>query len=388
MSERVPLQGLPLLVYKLRTEGLSWLTRRVQDEIRMPRTALGQQLFRAARVLAAAHGRRRGVGTGPPDTLYAFYDLGVAPVSYDFLWFLVAAEVARLRSGFASIHVVIVPGPHGGLRRERADLEQTINAEARRARIDSMLLPACSLLPSVSGTTLASGREEAASLVAMADEAVFPARYEPTLPSYPGPKDSLEAAREQQAEIGLLRATASNLQAVRTWLTAHRCTGQVVAITLRGYGYTPERNSNIQAWAAFARGLDARFSPVIVPDTAQVFAGIPDEFTGLPIFPEAAVAVGLRMALYEHAFLNLGVNNGPMGLCWLNRRTRYLTFKMLSDAAQQTRADYMEFLGFELGKSLPFATPRQRWIWEDDTLEVIEREFAKMVASIDDDLAA
>jgi hypothetical protein len=116
-----------------------------------------------------------------------------------------------------------------------------------------------------------------------------------------------------------------------------------------------------------------------VPDTAQVFGGIPGEFAGLPIFTEAAVAVGLRMALYERAYLNLGVNNGPMGLCWLNQQTRYITFKILSEAAAQTTADYMQFLGFEIGRSLPFATPWQRWVWEEDTLEVIERAVGEMM---------
>lgn len=386
MSDRVPLRGLPLLLYKLRTGGPSWLSQRLRDEIRMPRTAAGQRVFRAARAFrrGTTGSQLRGISAQRGDALYAFYDLGVAPVSYDFLWFLVAAELARLRARLASIHIVIVPGPHGGFRRERADLEQVIDPEARRARIESMLLPACTLLPSVAGATLASNRDEVGNLVAMAGEAVFPTRYEPALPSYPGPRDALTVAREHHAEIGVLRATAANLEAVDAWLKAHRCTGQLVVITLRGYGYTPERNSNVQAWAEFARRLDARFSPIIVPDTAQVFAGIPDEFAGLPVFSEAAVVVGLRMALYERAYLNLGVNNGPMGLCWLNARTRYLTFKMLSDAAQQTSADYMEFLGFELGKSLPFATPWQRWIWEDDTLEAIERAFAEMVARLDD----
>ena len=91
------------------------------------------------------------------------------------------------------------------------------------------------------------------------------------------------------------------------------------------------------------------------------------------------MALGLRMALYERAYLNLGVNNGPMGLCWLNDQTRYITFKMLCPAAPHTTAEYMEFLGFKIGESLPFATPGQQWVWQDDDLEVIESAFAAML---------
>jgi hypothetical protein len=386
VSAKVPLSGLPLLLHKLRDGGLLWLAARVRDEVGMPRTAAGQAVFRTVRGIGRNLGRsrRRIVANAPADILYAFYDLGVAPVTYDFLWFLAGAELERERRGLASIHAVIVPGPHHGLRKENGEVEKLIDPATRRARIGTVLVPACALLPSVSGVTVASSRAEAGLLAGLAGGAVFPARYEPVVPSYPGPKEALRLAREEGRQVAVLRATATDLQAVDGWLAAHGCRGQVITITLRGYDYVPARNSNVAAWAAFARRLDpVRFSVVIVPDTAQTFDGVPAEFAGLPVFPEAAVAVGLRMALYERAYLNLGVNNGPMGLCWLNQRTRYITFKILSEAAAQTTPEYMEFLGFEIGQSLPFATPCQRWVWEEDTLEIIESAVVEMMPRLE-----
>ena len=64
--------------------------------------------------------------------------------------------------------------------------------------------------------------------------------------------------------------------------------------------------------------------------------------------PEAAWSVGLRMALYQRAFLNLGVNTGPMGLCWLNETTRYATCKMATPGVPQTTPESFRHLGFEL----------------------------------------
>jgi hypothetical protein len=386
VSTKVPLTGLPLLVHKLRAGGLPWLMARVRDELQMPRTVAGQGVFRTLRGIGRSLGRgaRRARQTLPGDILYAFYDLGVAPVTYDFLWFLVGAELARERLGLASIHAVIVPGPHEGVRKENPEVEGHMDPAARRARIGTVLVPACALLPSVAGVTVATSRAEAARLLEITGGAVFPARYEPALPSYPGPREALHLARESGRPVGVLRATATDLRAVDAWLAAHGCTRPVITITLRGYDYVPARNSNVAAWAEFAQRLDrTRFSPVIVPDTAQSFGGVPAGFHGLPVFGEATVAVGLRMALYERAYLNLGVNNGPMGLCWLNDRTRYITFKILSEAAAQTTPEYMEFLGFEIGKSLPFATPWQRWVWEEDTLEVIEGAVAEMTSRLD-----
>ena len=375
-----------MLIQKLREGGFAWLVTRLAEECRMPRTGPGQAAYRAARTIARGVARqsRAPEPKRRDDLLFAFYDLGVAPITFDFLWLLVGAELERRRRGQASVHAVIVPGPRRGLRKENPELERSLDPVARHARIAGMLVPACALLPTLSGVTVASSREHAVDLVEAAAGAVFPARYEPALPCYPGPQEPLRAAREEGARVGLLRAVAADLRAVDAWLAAYGCDRPVVTITLRGYPYVPARNSNIDAWAAFATSRHGgRHSVVIVPDTEQCFAGVPVAFAGLPIFYEAAVAVGLRMALYERAYLNLGVNNGPMGLCWLNERTRYITFKILNDAAPHTRPEYMEFLGFETGRSLPFATEWQRWVWAEDDLPVIEAAFDEMIARLD-----
>jgi hypothetical protein len=277
-----------------------------------------------------------------------------------------------------------VPGKHRGLRKENPELEKRLDPSARWARVNAVLVPACAFLPSVGGVTVATSRGQAEELERLARGVVFPARYEPAFPCYPGPHEPLRAAREEGARVSRLRATAADLRAVDEWLAAHGCDSPVVAITLRNYGYVPARNSNLAAWTEFARRLDpSRFSVVFVPDTEQCLGG---RLTGLqefPVFVEAAMVLGLRMALYQRAYLNLGVNNGPMGLCWLNDQTRYITFKMLSEAAPHTTPEYMEFLGFEIGQSLPFATPWQQWVWQDDDLDVIESAFEAMIARLE-----
>jgi hypothetical protein len=90
------------------------------------------------------------------------------------------------------------------------------------------------------------------------------------------------------------------------------------------------------------------------------------------------------MALYERAFINLGVNNGPMGLCWLNARTRYITLRMRTEAVAQTTLAYISSLGFEPYQSLPFATPFQKLLWDEpDTVDVIHREFNLMTMALE-----
>ena len=133
--------------------------------------------------------------------------------------------------------------------------------------------------------------------------------YEPALPVFPGPQSCLDAARNGETGIACLRAPEEELRAVDAWTKAHAGSRRVVTITLRRYGYMPRRNSNLLAWIVFARGLDAtRYCPVFIPDTNDTIEGLPKELRDFLVFPEAAWNIPLRMALYERAFLNLGVN--------------------------------------------------------------------------------
>jgi len=70
-------------------------------------------------------------------------------------------------------------------------------------------------------------------------------------------------------------------------------------------------------------------------------------------------------------------------LCWLNARTCYATLKMSPADVPQTSLAFFRELGFEPGRSLPFATPTQELVWEDDTLEVIEQAFHRLAPRIE-----
>ncbi|HTI85267.1 MAG TPA: hypothetical protein VL966_01550 [Alphaproteobacteria bacterium] len=378
------IKSIWLRVRQMSALGLPWAADRVRRELEMPTTAPGQFVYRAIRPGRTIADSLVEATDRPRETLTAFYDLAVAPITFDFLWFLVGADLERRRGGYGSLAIVIVPGPENGLRREQPDYEAIIDPAARRARIANIFLPACALLPSISNVTIADSREQAESIARAASGAVFPDRYEPALPRHQGPGPTLDASRKYGVDVAVLRATDDDVDRARRWLAERSGGREVVAITLRDYPYMPARNSNLAAWTAFAAGLDPlRFFPVFIPDTDQCRRPFPDSLAPFALCVEAAQSIGFRAALYEQAFVNLGVNNGPMGLCWLNERTRYITFKMLSESVPQTTSEYMAFLGFDLGKSLPFATPYQKWVWNTDSLDVIQREFDTYVRRVD-----
>ena len=387
-----PQGGFARLIFKLRQEGPAWILRRLQSELTLPTTKPGKIMHAALRRTIAAgsvpvRSACRLIGTAAPvakDTLYAFYDLKVEPITFDILWFLAGADLQRRRLGLEHIHVVIVPSPDDGLRKEDLRYESMVDRETRRWRIHNILISAVGFLPLCIGFTLAASRHEAAVMRSGAAVRHYPKGYEPILPVAHHPNDSLYPARAGTRPIGVLRAGAQGLRYIDQWLASYAADRRTITITLRDYEYHPARNSNVAAWAEFARGLDLRvWFPVFVLDTERTLGEVPKALQDFVVFREVSWNVGLRMALYERAWLNLGVNNGPMALCWLNERTRYITFKMVTPSVSQTTVAFNRSRGFEPNQSLPFATAFQRWVWEDDSLDVIDREFQQMVARIE-----
>ena len=129
----------------------------------------------------------------------------------------------------------------------------------------------------------------------------------------------------------------------------------------------PRRNSNLTAWGKLAEYLtDEGFAPIFVPDTATAFDPVDDAIAKFPIFTEGAMSVELRMALYETAWLNMLVNNGPFG-CLSFSDSPYLMFKILTPGVRMTSESYMTSLGYEIGATPPFCSPFQKWVWRTTT---------------------
>lgn len=380
---------LTSIVDTVRAEGLGWVLRRLR--YRTPHTPAGRAVHTGFRrliglMLEAPRAIRRRLGAAPAadaDTLYAFYDLQVAPISYDVSWFASTADRARRRMGLSRLHFVIVPGVKNGLREERKAYESVVDASVRLWRLHNIVVPILTLVPSFAGLSITPSRDAAGALRAAAGGRVYPAHYEPALPVAHWPSELLTELGEPGEEIGVLRSSVQGLRYVERWLASRLKGRRLVTITIRDYNFMPSRNSNLEAWASFARRLDVtQYLPVFVLDTERTLDTLPAPLAGFEIFREASWNLWLRMALYEVSYLNLGVNNGPLFMCVHNARTRVLIFKIVTPSAPQTTEELMATLGFKIGGQIPFATPFQRLVWENDNLETIEREFVRMTRLI------
>ena len=364
------------------------MPRRLLREIRTPETALGRRLLPLWQLLRAAVGvvRRRG-SFGSSETLVAFYDLGQQPITYDFLWFMEAAELARRRLQLKKLCFVFVPTRSWESGSEGVAYYKVVDGAARHQRLYDILIPSARLLQSTNGIILTGSRSEASRLVDQLNGRVFPESYSPEFPGggWPYYQILMDAARAGE-DVAMLEAPIGARNWVKRWRNSYCNNRPIVTITLRYFGYDPERNSNLAAWAAFAVELDQRgYCPVIVPDTHMTLDSLPPSLKGLTVFVEAAWHVHLRAALYEAAYLNLGINTGPMDLCSLNRSCRYIIYKQIVEGDNVGSLEAQLERGIDPRQPFPFATPYQRLVLEPDDLDVIRREFDAMVAKIESD---
>ena len=368
-----------------RRNGWRWLMRRAWTELRSPARLAGK-LYRVAIVLgrmgarpfAAAQG-----GTG--DTLTLFYDLDVSPLTFDCLWALGAAEKRRRALGLAAIRFVVVPGRVDGLRREHEAYEAAIPPAARKARIEAILVACARLAPGVSEILVLPDRAAAAALRDRCAH-VYPDGYWPQFPRAHHPRDVLtDTDRDLPA---ILEAPHAARVAGESAHAAPTGTRRLVTITLREYAEAPARNSNMAQWLEFARGLDPQhYRVVFVPDTLAPADG-DARLAPFAVDRAAAADVARRLALYETAWLNLFVNNGPYALCAFDARCRYVMLKILTSGVPQTEIAYLRELGFEIGGTPRGANPHQLWVWRDDDRAAIAAAFDEMTRRIEADVVA
>ncbi len=94
-------------------------------------------------------------------------------------------------------------------------------------------------------------------------------------------------------------------------------------------------------------------------------------------YDQKKIPVDDRVAYYELASLNMGINSGLMALNILSLRP-YLCLKMVNESYKVTSTKYLKSIGFQVGSVMPWADRTQKIIWNDkDDYQTIESEYQK-----------
>lgn len=322
-------------------------------------------------------------------SMYAIYDLGRSPITFDVMNFFVLSHLVARRAGLAGYHVIFVLGDGSGFR-ELTPKDKALDRDEKMWRLRHVLMPHAAIARDCVGVTVVERRVELARLMkALHPKQVFPPNYTVEAPTQAFMLPLVFAQKPSVEELDVFRATPAALRKVDGWLANRAPGGRPVVFTLRTSQTESARNSRIDEWLAAARIVAERgYDPVIVPDTDLVTAGTDAGMFGeLPVFAAGAVDLELRVAMFQRAYLNFADNGGPAFLNYFMAGARLLCFlpvDKLPEVVGSGGVDRMaQLLAVQPGGDFPHATPTCRFVWRPDRLDAIVDEFAQAVAALE-----
>lgn len=279
------------------------------------------------------------------DASYVCYNVANGPLGFDFLVWLIDAEMTRVREG--------APGPLVVAFFMGRDGEARVTRRDREAWVVNVFRPAVRMLGAVEDAAALHGR----------NKPVFVTR------------DIVAAARKGEA-VPRFQASKEAMATAARFLDAGD--RPPVTITLRESRHWPHRNSNLAAWTRFADGLIAAGETVIfVRDTARA----DEPLAGYRTCETASTDLEVRAALYQSARANLFVGNGPAALALFGGRP-WLQFITVepdgSSFAPNTATFWAKHAGVPAGGQYPWAAPDQRMVWAPDSYENISAAWRQL----------
>lgn len=258
---------------------------------------------------------------------YVCYNMALAPISFDFLSWLVDAEMTRVAEGApAPLKVAFWFGRDGAY-------ELT---PPRRQFFENVMRPAVTLLGAVETDNTGGRYKEFFNF-----------------------RDIMGRAR---AGIAVPRMKAPDC-----WVRCH----DYITITLRENENWPHRNSDLSVWLRFAEWLR---------DQGEVVTFIRDidklgePLVGFSQFREAALHLDDRAVAYQNAKLNFFVANGPFSLALFMDRP-WIAFNEKPSADDpyfpNRPSFWRDMAGLEPGSQYPWATADQRMIWQKPTFDLL-----------------
>lgn len=288
-------------------------------------------------------GERHRLDSGPiPKNLtadYACYNLGSCPTSFDFLTWLIEAEMTRVREGAPSpLKIAFARGQDG---------KAGLNTDHGRQMFGGVMRPLLPLIGAIEDQAAINGRRNEWYVLKGITEASRSGEPVPKL------KPSEEALKTVDGILGGVSPVTITFREQETW---------------------KHRNSDIESWMKFSEYLESSGEQVIfVRDTSK--AGEP--LLGKQTFPLASLNLDIRLALYERAKCNLFTPTGPWNLAIFGSKP-WLAFNPVSEDDPyicNRQKFWSESQGINVGEQFPWSSKDQRIIWEADEYEALRKSW-------------
>lgn len=297
---------------------------------------------------------------------------------FDALWLLMEAELKRRKNKLNATHVVF-----NTRSKHCSNPYDNLTDATYHWRLHNMIVPFLALFPAIKSYTIINSK-------LLAGFHIRGSKY--VYPHHPFAEHACDVCEVHKNLCDGLPSLPGNwgiqvqpkaMEYVGRWMKTYVKDRKLIVVTLRYSPDFPLRNSRVEEWARFAASCDwSEYCVAFVMDTETQMDGYPPVLKDYLFCDAASWNVHIRAALYEAAYLNLTINSGPSTLCFFNPKCRFIQFKVTVKGEPRASEELLESFGFKQNKNLTWATPLQKLVWEDDTFEVIQREFRHMVSKI------
>lgn len=266
------------------------------------------------------------------------YDMSKGPACFDFVAWLIIAEMNRIKKGAPPpLRVCFTMGVD-------SDYERALHSKLRAKFYEGVIRPSLALIGAVEDeTAIDAPMFEYYTFKAIGDRAT------------------------NGEEVPLLHASADAMNDARE---IFKSGPPPVTITLREAEFYDYRNSDITEWIKLADYLTEQGERVIfIRDTAKAA----EEITGYVTCPPASTDIDIRMAVYESAKANLFVSNGPwyLGVFGSKPWGMWVECDHMAPHHAETPQFYRNWHGIDPAKDeqLPWSKPTQRIFYKRDKFE-------------------
>ena len=312
-------------------------------------------------------------------TLHAFFDLSVSGADFDFTGFLILAEWCRRKENKKKLHVILIK------ESDTADGKSNqFNKSQRAYRLNQIVIPLCSFLPSCKSISICSDHEEAEIILQNSIGNIFPKKY-----TIKNPIERLKPiwnllVANQGFNLQFFRSTPQALKYVKEWIDI-TCSGKkIVTITIRNSFHQKQKNTNSGPWIEFANKIQKDgFYVIVIPDTNTALHSPAPEYKHLFHMPVAAVNLEIRMALYELSHLCMFSSNGPAALGFFNPNIQFVQILAPEYITPEGRLETWQCL--KTGRDDPSLSTYQHLIWKENNFNTISKAFYEMSNKIDRD---
>ena len=362
-----------IILVKIYRNGFNWLYRRVKFELVSPSFPLTKYLVKRIEYLRALFRSKKiltQTNIVSSDTLLAVYDLNFESITFDFAFFLAAAETFGKTHGKSKLFVIFVQKDPSV--RVSEEYLSVVSDDSQQWRFNNIVVQLAHLYPACIGYSSLPSDSEMLNFIP--EKLVYPAGYSATYKPVMDYGDFFKLLNLRF--FSGFEAPKQGLNYVCKWQKLNNISEPMVVITLRQYGYDVSRNSNVEEWVKFAHWVKGQgYTPIFVPDTDACWApnSLLDDFI---VFNEPCWNLGLRIVLNELAFVNLFYCSGLAAICSLGKKSRYISLNPDIEESIEGTSAKRSVYGLTHGqRRYNFAETHQFLSWKRDSFENIRDEF-------------